>query len=226
MAREPRGARPEPQAEVIAFLCDAASFGRPGVAIDRITTHAALVFLVGQRAYKMKRAVRYSFLDFTTLARRTQALEAELELNRRTAPMLYRRLVPVTREADGRLALAGSGEPVEWLLEMTRFDQAARLDRVAERGELTPEIVDDLAAEVADFHERAARRPDLPVRRSKGNPRAAGTAEFRGLSPAPSCVLLGGSSSSPCVPPSSVPACTRARPRASRRFPVDSGDRP
>jgi aminoglycoside phosphotransferase family enzyme/predicted kinase len=159
MAEEPGGAASEPQAEVIAFLGDGASFGLPGVAVDRITTHAAVVFLVGERAYKMKRAVRYSFLDFTTLERRTRALEAELELNRRTAPMLYRRLVAVTRAADGRLALAGSGEPLEWLLEMTRFDQAARLDRVAERGQLTPELIDDLAAEVADFHDRAAPRP-------------------------------------------------------------------
>jgi aminoglycoside phosphotransferase family enzyme/predicted kinase len=159
MTDEPGSASPEPQAEVIAFLGDGASFGLPGVRVDRITTHAAMVFLVGERAFKMKRAVRYSFLDFTTFERRTRALEAELELNRRTAPMLYRRLVPVTREAGDRLALAGSGEPLEWLLEMTRFDQAARLDRVAERGQLTPEIIDDLAAEVAGFHDRAALRP-------------------------------------------------------------------
>ena len=49
------------------------------------------IFLVGERAYKMKRPVRYSFLDFSTRARRRRALEAELRLNRRTAPMLYRR---------------------------------------------------------------------------------------------------------------------------------------
>ena len=110
----------------------------PDAAVERITTHAAIVFLVGERAYKMKRAVRYSFLDFTTVDRRKRALESELELNRRTAPMLYLRLVPVTRENGGALALAGSGEPVEWLLEMVRFDQEARLDRVAQRGELTP----------------------------------------------------------------------------------------
>jgi aminoglycoside phosphotransferase family enzyme len=118
------------------------------------------VFLVGGRAYKMKRAVRYSFLDFTTLDRRRRALEAELALNRRTAPMLYRRLVPVTRAHGGRLAVAGSGEPVEWLLEMARFVQGARLDRVAARGQLTPAIVDDLAEEIAAFHGQAAVRTE------------------------------------------------------------------
>ena len=65
------------------------------------------------------------------------AIRAELELNRRTAPELYRRVLPVTRADGGRLALGGAGEPVEWLLEMRRFPAEAQLDRVAARGELT-----------------------------------------------------------------------------------------
>lgn len=147
------------QDDLSAFLSDGCSFGMSDATVERIDTHAALIFLVGERAYKMKRSVRYSFLDFTTPDRRRRALQAELELNRRTAPMLYRRLVPVTRERFGGLALAGSGEPVEWLLEMVRFDQEARLDRVAQRGELTPAIIDGLAAEIAAFHDQAAPRP-------------------------------------------------------------------
>jgi aminoglycoside phosphotransferase family enzyme/gluconate kinase len=150
----------DPQDALLAFLSDGRSYGLPGAAVERITTHAAHVFLVGERAYKMKRPVRYSFLDFTTLDRRKRALEAELELNRRTAPMLYRRLVPVTRADADRLALARAGEPVEWLLEMARFDQEARLDRIAARGALTPAIVDDLAAAIAAFHEQAAVRSE------------------------------------------------------------------
>jgi uncharacterized protein len=145
---------------LLAFLSEARSYGLPDAEVDRITTHAAHVFLVGERAYKMKRPVRYSFLDFTTLDRRKRALEAELELNRRTAPMLYRRLVPVTRADGDRLMLAGSGKPLEWLLEMTRFDQEARLDRIAARGQLTPAMVDDLAATIAAFHEGAVVRPE------------------------------------------------------------------
>ena len=109
----------------------------------------------------MKRAVRYSFLDFSSLAKRRRALEAELELNRRTAPMLYRRLVAVRRAPDGGLALEGRGRPLEWLLEMRRFDQAALLDRIAAQGELTVATIDALAVEIALFHEQAERRPDL-----------------------------------------------------------------
>ena len=161
MAERQDGAPSDPQADtLLAFLSDGRSYGLPDAGVERITTHAAHVFLVGERAYKMKRPVRYSFLDFTTLDRRKRALEAELELNRRTAPMLYRRLVPVTRPDGDRLALAGSGEPVEWLLEMARFDQEARLDRIAERGQLMPAIVDDLAAAIAAFHGQATLRPE------------------------------------------------------------------
>jgi aminoglycoside phosphotransferase family enzyme/predicted kinase len=119
-----------------------------------------VIFLVRERAYKMKRAVRYSFLDFSTPARRRRALEAELELNRRTAPMLYRRLVGVHRTPEGGFALEGGGRPVEWLLEMRRFDQGRLLDRVATRGELTVVTVDALAAEIAGFHARAERHQD------------------------------------------------------------------
>ncbi|MEK0081946.1 AAA family ATPase [Benzoatithermus flavus] len=146
------------QAEVLAFLAGGALGGR----VERIDTHGAVILLAGERAWKMKRAVRFSFMDFSTLARRKATLEAELALNRRTAPELYRRVVAVTREADGRLALGGSGEPVEWLLEMARFPQDAQLDRVAARGELGPDLIEALAVEICRFHAEAE------VRRDKG----------------------------------------------------------
>ena len=147
--------------ELRAFLGKGGAFGAPGAAVEQVTTHAAEIFLVGDRAFKMKRAVRYSFLDFSTLARRKQALETELRLNRRTAPMLYKRVVPVTCSEGGELAIDGEGEPVEWLLEMRRFDQAALLDRIAQRQELQPDAIDALAATLAAFHDQAERRPDL-----------------------------------------------------------------
>ena len=152
---------PDDLEPLIRFLCRGEAYGLLGHEVQRITTHAALIFLIGERAYKMKRPVRYSFLDFSTEAKRRGALAAELELNRRTAPMLYHRLVPVTRTADDRYALEGDGSPVEWLLEMQRFDQAALLDRLAERGALDGAIIDALAEAIAAFHDRAERRPEL-----------------------------------------------------------------
>src|SRR5687767_4509151 len=95
------------QDEVFAFLGDAASHG--GAETSRCDTHAAAVFLAGGRAYKVKRAVRFPFLDYSTFENRRSACEAELDVNRRFAPELYRRVVPVTREPDGRLALDGQG---------------------------------------------------------------------------------------------------------------------
>jgi aminoglycoside phosphotransferase family enzyme/predicted kinase len=144
-----------------AFLGTGEAFGEPGLEVEQVTTHAAEIFLVGARAFKMKRRVRYSFLDFSTLELRKQALDTELRLNRRTAPMLYRRILPVTRDERGELALDGDGEPVEWLLEMKRFDQAALLDRIAERHALEPGTIDALATKLAAFHDEAERRSDL-----------------------------------------------------------------
>src|SRR3974390_3307995 len=103
---------PDGQAEVFAFLADRATHG--GNEVKRIDTHAAAVFLAGPRALKGKRAVRYPFLDFSTLDKRKAACDAELLVNRPYAPQLYRRVVPITRERDGSLALDGTGAPVEW----------------------------------------------------------------------------------------------------------------
>ena len=138
--------------EIAAFLSEPATYGELGAKVERLDTHASLIFLVGSRAFKMKRTVAFSYLDYSTLARRKRFCERELQLGRRLAPSLYRRLHVVTRAANGRLALNGPGEPVEWLLEMRRFDQADLFDRMAERGRLTPTLMRDLADEIAAFH--------------------------------------------------------------------------
>jgi aminoglycoside phosphotransferase family enzyme/predicted kinase len=149
---------PDPQSEVIAFLADPASHGSAEVA--RIDTHSAHVFLAGDRAWKIKRAVKYDYLDFSTLGKRKAILDRELTLNAPAAPSLYRRVVPVTREADGRLALDGMGAPVEYALEMRRFPAEAQLDRVAEAGQLDDALARALGAEVARYHAAAEIRPD------------------------------------------------------------------
>jgi aminoglycoside phosphotransferase family enzyme/predicted kinase len=144
------------QEPVLRFL----ESGALGDAVERIDTHGAIILLAGERAWKLKRAVRFSFMDFSTLEKREAALRAELALNRRTAPELYRGVVAITRAADGRLALGGAGEPVEWLLEMARFPDEAELDRVAARGELHLGLIEALAAEIFRFHATAEIRRD------------------------------------------------------------------
>jgi aminoglycoside phosphotransferase family enzyme/predicted kinase len=145
------------QAKVFDFLASPGSYDRVHAPVDRIETHASVVFLAGERAYKVKRAVKYPFLDFSTLARRHEACLNELVINRRTAPQLYLEVVPVTLEADGKLRLDGKGHPVEWVVVMRRFDQADLFDRMAEEGRLPLALMPRLATAIAVFHESANR---------------------------------------------------------------------
>jgi uncharacterized protein len=148
----------EDQAAIIEFL-DAPST-HDGLPVERIETHTAIVFLAGTRAWKLKRAVKYDYLDFSTAARRKVMCEAEVRLNRRTAPTVYRGVVPIMRQADGSLALNGSGSPVDWVIEMERFDQKALFDRLAVNGRLDVELMPPLAASIASFHGAAEERRD------------------------------------------------------------------
>lgn len=152
------GEATEDQADTIALLSDPATHG--GVAPRRIDTHAAMVFLAGDRAWKLKRAVWFPFLDFSTEAKRRSACEAELRLNRRTAPDLYLDCLPLTRDSAGRLAVDGAGETVDWVVLMRRFEQEALFSVMAEAGTLTEAHIRDLADAVAAFHEEAEVREE------------------------------------------------------------------
>ena len=155
----------EDQSEVIAFLSDVAAYAGRGLAgtVARIDTHISHVFLVGDRVFKLKRAVKFPYLDFSSEPKRRAAAAAELTLNRRTAPELYLGLVVVARAADGGLALTdgGSTAAVDWLVEMRRFEQADVLDRMALDGRLSPALMVSVAEAVASFHAEAKVRRDL-----------------------------------------------------------------
>ncbi len=153
------------QTEVMALLADPATHG--GAAVERLDTHISAVFLAGDRAYKLKKAVRLPFLDFSTLAARQAACRAELEVNRRAAPGLYLEVAPVTRRPDGGLALGGAseggdGEAVDYVVVMRRFDSDGLFDRLVARGAVERSLVQRLIDAVAAFHRTA------PVRRDRG----------------------------------------------------------
>ena len=139
------------QEAVFAFLADPATHG--GAKVHRIDTHAASVFLAGDRALKVKRAVRFPFLDYSTLDKRKAACEAELSVNAPYAPEIYRGVVPITREANGEFAIGGPGTPVEWAVEMRRFDEQRTLDHLAE--EIDEALADALGRAVAAAHAKA-----------------------------------------------------------------------
>ena len=148
----------EDQTEVVRFLASPSTHG--GASVERIDTHSAVVFLAGQRAYKLKRAVRFDYLDFSNPERRRAMCDAEVRLNRRTAPSVYRGVVAVTREPDGSLALAGRGTAIDWVVEMNRFDQEVLFDRLAAAGRLDLGLMPALACSIAEFHMTAERRTD------------------------------------------------------------------
>lgn len=139
--------------EVFAFLADPRAHGGVGP-VKRIDTQGAAVFLAGDDAYKALRAIRLPFLDFSTLDKRRAACEAEVAANRDNAPGVYLGVTPIVRRGAG-LAIGGEGEVVEWTTHMRRFDENATLDRVAERGALSPELIRDLAAAIRRSHDRA-----------------------------------------------------------------------
>lgn len=143
---------------VVELLAAPSTHG--GVPVERIETHSAVVFLAGTRAWKLKRAVRYDYLDFSTPERRRLMCEAEVRLNRRTAPQLYLGVVPVVRRPDGALALGGPGEAIDWVIEMTRFDQSELCDRRAAEGRLDVPVVEALARAISALHAAAERRFD------------------------------------------------------------------
>jgi uncharacterized protein len=120
----------------------------------RIDTHASIVFLGRDRALKIKRAVRLPFLDYSTLEKRRQACEEELIVNRRFAPQLYRRVLPIT-QASGGLEIGGAGSPIEWAVEMSRFDDSKTFDHLARSGGMTPELAEALASTLREAHQRA-----------------------------------------------------------------------
>ena len=148
----------EDQTGVIELLGAPATHG--GAPVERIETHISIVFLAGSRAWKLKRAVRLDYIDSSTSDRRKTLCEKEVQLNRRTATSLYLGVVAVTREADGSLTLGGSGTPIDWVVEMNRFDQGGLFDRLAQQGRLDVAMMARLAVAVAGFHREAAPRRD------------------------------------------------------------------
>jgi aminoglycoside phosphotransferase family enzyme/predicted kinase len=130
-----------------------------------IETHLSSLLLAADRIYKLKKPVVLGFVDFSTALARREACEQELRLNRRTAPRWYEAVVAVRQTTDGaRITSPGdplaAGAPViDWAVQMRRFDDSQRLDRLAQQGQLTGPMIDRLAAVVARFH---AQQPPAP----------------------------------------------------------------
>ncbi len=121
-----------------------------------IETHISAVFLGRETAWKMKKAVSFPYLDFTTLAARHHFLLRELALNGPAAPGLYGDVVALARGAGGGLGFGGDGEPpgetIEWVLRMARIPAGDFFDRIAGEGRLTPRLARELGRAIAGYH--------------------------------------------------------------------------
>lgn len=124
------------QQAVIDFLLSPAAFGDETAQVDVITTHGAKVFLGKHDVYKIKQAVKYDYMDFSTLDRRRAICEREFEINKPATPQIYRGVVAITRNAEGQFEIGGKGDPVEWAVHMNRFREEDSLESIAENGGL------------------------------------------------------------------------------------------
>jgi aminoglycoside phosphotransferase family enzyme len=149
-----------PTEDKVRFLASPAAHGgvRPAV----IETHMSWLFAAGDRVLKMKKPVRTSFLDFSTVAARAFNCGEEVRLNRRLAPGVYVGVTPLVATADGRLAVgpAPGAEPVDWLVEMHRLPADRMLDAAIRSDTVRPADIERLGERLAGFF-RAARRVPL-----------------------------------------------------------------
>lgn len=145
---------------LIDALLDRSRYRHPVTRIELAETHANWVVLAGDYAYKIKKPVDLGFLDFSTLEKRRFFCEEELRLNRRLAPELYMRVIPIAGTVD-EPCLDGDGEPIEYAVLMKRFDPENGVDRLLESGDIAVENWDAFARNLAGFHREApAASPD------------------------------------------------------------------
>ncbi len=136
---------------IVEMLSDPASYDGEASGVECVETHISWVFLTDRHAYKLKKPVRFDFLDFSTPQRRRQACDEEVRLNRRLARHVYLGVVPIVRH-NRHLALAGSGVAVDWLVKMRRLPQQRSLDRLIESRQLVREQVDQIAELLSQFY--------------------------------------------------------------------------
>lgn len=125
----------------------------PVESIELIETHISWVFLTGSTVYKVKKPVKYSFLDFSTLELRKKFCEKEVELNSRLCPEIYYGVIPITKE-NNRIVVEGRGKPIEFAVKMKQLPYNRKMDLMLERGIVAKSTIEKLAGIISDFHSK------------------------------------------------------------------------
>lgn len=135
----------------LSSLLGAAAYPHPVTSVQLVETHISWVLLTGQFAYKIKRPVKYAFVDLRGADRRAFFCAEELRLNRRFAPELYIDVCDITLAADGA-RIGGPGEVIERAVRMRQFDRSEELDRLLARGAVTPAELETFGRDFALIH--------------------------------------------------------------------------
>ena len=142
---------------LLRFLSQPSSYPHPVGTVERRETHVSHVFLAGSFAYKLKKPVKFPFLNASTLSRRKRFCRLELSLNRRLAPQTYLGIVPIT-ESKGALQLGGgTGKVIEWVVKMRRLPEGRMLDRLVAARRVGRRNIEAVADRLIPFFRRAAR---------------------------------------------------------------------
>lgn len=142
--------------ELVAWLSQPNAYREGPRDVTRVETHISWVFLTDRYAYKLKKPVKFDFLDYGTVEKRHQAAQDEVRLNRRLARDLYLGLVPITRDAQGRWQLGGTGTVVDWLVQMRRLRADHTLEQLIVSRQLDEYQVSQVAQLLTDFYLQSA----------------------------------------------------------------------
>ncbi len=143
----------EESSQVAMFLQRPDAYSEKTDSVERIETHISWVFLTDDFAYKLKKPVRFDFLDFSTAQRRREACENEVKLNRRLAPGVYLGVVPIVVTARGHLGLGQRGTPIDWVVKMRRLPAGKSMDVLIREGKVSPVAIEQLAKSLSDFYD-------------------------------------------------------------------------
>ena len=141
------------QKQVVEALIKPEAYDEEPGKIELMQTHISFVFLTKNFVYKVKKAVDFGFLDFTTLEKRRFFCEKELELNRRLCGDMYLEVVPINR--SNVIKIKGEGETVEYAVKMKRMPQEKMLNRLLEENKVDGKLIDGIAKIIAEFHSKA-----------------------------------------------------------------------
>jgi uncharacterized protein len=165
VAGQRRGSRQATElAAKVAFLSRAQSYPSGTHDVARIETHMSWVFLTEAHAYKLKKAARTAYVDLRSLAARAHNCTEEVRLNRRLSSDVYLGVIPLVKDSAGNLALAASGDVVDWIVEMRRLPSDRMLDHLVQAGTVSRRDIDALARRLCEFYRRSPPAVIAPAR--------------------------------------------------------------